>query len=120
VGGVIDTKYFREIRGVNALFLMGQAGGAGGDALVDALTGANPPSGRLADTWAESYGDYPSSGTFSHNDGDLANEPYSEGIFVGYRYFDSFNIKPAYPFGYGLDYTKYRLETLGVEADEEG
>jgi beta-glucosidase len=118
VGGVIDTKFYREISGINALFLMSQAGGVSGDALVDALTGVTPPSGRLTDTWAESYWDYPSSKSFSHNDGDLDNEPYFEGIFVGYRYFDTFNVKPAYPFGYGLDYTDYKLETLGVKADE--
>jgi beta-glucosidase len=118
VGGVIDTKFYKEIKGINALFLMSQAGGAGGDALIDALTGITPPAGRLADTWAESYMDYPSSKTFSHNDMDVDNEAYSEGIFVGYRYFDSFNVKPRYPFGYGLDYTEYRVETTEVKADE--
>jgi beta-glucosidase len=119
VGGVIDTKFFKEIKGINALFLMSQAGGVGGDALLDALMGITPPAGRLTDTWAKDYWDYPSSKTFSHNDGDVETELYNEGIFVGYRYFDSFNVEPAYPFGYGLDYTQYQLEVLGVEANEE-
>ena len=119
VGGVVDTKFYNEIKGINALFLMSQAGGVGGDALLDALLGATPPSGRLTDTWAKDYWDYPSSKTFSHNDGDVETEPYSEGIFVGYRYFDSFNVELAYPFGYGLDYTQYKLETNTVTADEE-
>lgn len=119
VGGVIDTKFYKEIEGINALFLMSQAGGVGGDALLDALLGITPPSGRLADTWAKDYWDYPSSKTFSHNDEDVETEFYSEGIYVGYRYFDTFNVEPAYPFGYGLDYTQYKLEVISVSANEE-
>ena len=120
VGGVIDTAFLRGLEGLNALLLMSQAGACGGDAVADALLGVTPPSGRLTDTWALDYGDYPSSATFGKNDGNLDDEPYGEGIFVGYRYFDTFGKPVAYPFGFGLDYTQYRLETRYVEADEYG
>ena len=59
-------------------------------------------SGKLTDTWAENYSDYPASATFAKADGDSMKEWYKEGIYVGYRYFDTFGIKPAYEFGYGL------------------
>ena len=115
VGGVLDTAFLRELK-PNALLHMSQAGAGGGDALADAILGATPPSGRLTDTWALRYEDYPSSATFGKNDGDLDREPYGEDIFVGYRYFDTFGKEVAYPFGYGLDYTDFALAPAGAEA----
>ncbi|MBD5460718.1 MAG: beta-glucosidase [Lachnospiraceae bacterium] len=109
VGGVIDTKFIRGLKGINAVLLMSQAGNIGGYALTDILTGKETPSGHLASTWAENYSDYPCSSTFSYLNHDLDDEYYGEGIYVGYRYFDSFGIKPAYPFGYGLSYTTFAI-----------
>ena len=119
VGGVLDTSFLQELK-PNALLHMSQAGAGGGNALADALLGITPPSGRLTDTWALDYADYPSSAAFGKNDGDLDREPYGEDIFVGYRYFDTFGKDVAYPFGYGLDYTDFRLACTGAEADRRG
>lgn len=118
VGGVIDTSFFRETEGLDALLLMGQCGQEGGDALVDVLSGAVTPSGKLTSTWAKQYSDYPASETFSGNDGNVDKEVYEEGIYVGYRYFDTFGIEPAYEFGYGESYTDFETEVKKVEADE--
>mgnify|MGYP001028467490 FL=1 len=117
VGGVIDTGFLRKESGADALLLMSQAGNIGGSALADVLTGKEMPCGRLTDTWAERYEDYPCAGKFSHMNGDLDDEYYEEGIYVGYRYFDSFGIEPAYPFGYGLSYTDFRMDTESVQAE---
>lgn len=117
VGGVVDTKLLRAQEGVGAVLLMSQAGNIGGNALADVLTGKVTPSGHLTTTWAENYTDYPNAETFSHMNGDIHDEYYKEGIYVGYRYFDSFNVTPAYPFGYGKSYTTFGVETLGVSAD---
>lgn len=107
VGGVIDTKYIRGMKGISAILLMSQAGNTSGYALADILTGRETPSGHLTTTWAENYMDYPSAATFSHMNNDVDDEYYQEGIYVGYRYFDSFGVEPAYPFGYGLSYTTF-------------
>ena len=117
IGGVIDTKPLREIPGINAVVLSGQMGNITGLTVADLLTGKAVPSGKLTDTWAENYADYPSSAAFSHNDGDVCDEYYTEGIFVGYRYFDTFNIKPAYEFGFGLSYTSFSMETKEVKVN---
>ncbi len=114
IGGIIDTKPLRAIKGINAIVLSGQMGNITGLTVADLLTGAGIPSGKLTDTWAENYSDYPSSETFSHNDGDVSDEYYTEGIFVGYRYFDTFNVTPAYEFGYGKSYTDFSIETENV------
>lgn len=114
VGGVIDTKFIRGLKGINAILLMSQAGNIGGYALADILTGKETPSGHLASTWAENYSDYPSADTFSHMNHNLDDEYYEEGIYVGYRYFDSFGITPAYPFGYGLSYTTFSIRMDSV------
>ena len=118
VGGVADTKFFSEIEGVDGLVLMSQAGMEGGNALADILTGKTTPSGKLTDTWAKNYSDYPAATTIGDNDGDNKQEDYKEGIYVGYRYFDTFNITPAYEFGYGKSYTSFDVEPLTVAADE--
>ena len=114
VGGVMDLS-FPALGKADALLLMSQAGSEGGSALADVLSGKVCPSGRLTDTWAERYEDYPSSATFSHRNGELAEEYYTEGIYVGYRYFTSFGVRPRYPFGYGLSYTTFTSEACGAE-----
>lgn len=110
VGGVMDLSEVKKISGINAVVLMSQLGNIGGLALADVLTGRVNPSGKLADTWAFDYQDYPSSATFSHNNGDIDDDDYAEGIYVGYRYFATFGKKPLYPFGYGLSYTSFSME----------
>lgn len=119
VGGIMDTNFFSEIEGLDALLLMGQAGQEGGNALLDVISGAVTPSGKTIATWAKQYSDYPASETFAEADGDGWTEYYDEGLYVGYRYFDTYGIEPAYPFGYGLSYTDFSLEVTGVTANEE-
>ncbi|NYC51648.1 glucan-binding YG repeat protein [Clostridium beijerinckii] len=119
VGGIIDTKFAREIPELDSVLLMSQAGMESGTAAVKVLNGEVTPSGKLTDTWAENYSDYPSSKTFSSNDKNTDQEDYKEDIYVGYRYFDSFNVKPAYEFGYGLSYTTFNMNVVSVEADEK-
>ncbi|MBR2764465.1 MAG: glycoside hydrolase family 3 C-terminal domain-containing protein [Blautia sp.] len=109
VGGVIDLS-FMDRDPVKGLLLMSQAGMEGGNALADILTGQVGPSGKLTDSWACDYYDYPSSANFSHNNGNVIEEKYTEGIYVGYRYFDTFQAKPRYPFGFGLSYTTFRID----------
>lgn len=117
VGGVMDLSGLKQIPGIGAVLLMSQLGNIGGYALADVLSGAVTPSGKLTDTWAKAYGDYPSSAGFSHNDGDVDDEYYTEGIYVGYRYFDSFGVEPLYPFGYGKSYTDFAIKTDEVSAE---
>lgn len=72
---------------------------------------------ELTDTWAMRYEDYPGAETFGLRNGNLDDEDYSEGIYVGYRWFDKQNIKPRYPFGHGLSYTRFS-EVVTEIADE--
>lgn len=119
LGGVVNAATLKSIPGISASLLISQSGNMGGHIVADVLLGKSIPSGRLTDTWAANYMDYPSSATFSHNNGNWNDEYYSDGIFVGYRYFDTFNVTPVYPFGYGLNYTSFTMETLGAAADEK-
>ena len=114
VGGVMDLSILDKCP-VSAVLLMGQAGCDSGSAAADILTGAVNPSGRLTDTWAFNYLDYPSSAAFSYRNGNVIEEEYTDGIYVGYRYFDSFGVKPRYPFGYGLSYTTFREDCVQAE-----
>lgn len=119
VGGIVDTSFYREIEGLDAMLLMSQAGMNGGAALVQVLDGEYTPSGKLTDTWALNYEDYPTSAHFASNDGDALHEVYAEDIFIGYRYFDSFGLDVAYEFGYGMSYTDFAIAVDGVTADAE-
>lgn len=120
VGGVVDAAAIRAIPGVGAVVYIGQSGNMGGHAVADVLLGRTQPSGRLADTWAKRYTDYPAAATFGHNNGEWNDEYYTEGIYVGYRYFDTFGVEPLYPFGYGLGYTTFEQQTVCAQADETG
>ena len=119
VGGVIDLGFLDTLP-IAALVLMGQAGCDSGRAAADILSGAVNPSGRLTDTWAYRYEDYPSSRDFSFRNGNLKEEYYTDGLYVGYRYFDAFGVRPRYPFGYGLSYTRFeqKAEALGLNGRE--
>lgn len=114
---IIDATVLESIPGISAIVLMGAAGLETGNALADILTGNVTPSGKLTDTWAKHYDDYPASATFSANDGNTLQEDYCEDIFVGYRYFDTFGKDVTYPFGYGLSYTTFTYENVIVTAD---
>ena len=117
-GGIIDTTFLRSLENLNVLMIVGQTGSEGGHIVADVLTGKTIPSGRLTDTWAKDYYDYPSSVEYSHNNGDVNDEYYKEDIFVGYRYFDTFGVEPAYCFGYGKSYTTFEMKADRVEQDK--
>lgn len=118
-GGIIDMSQIKETEGVNAVVLMSQLGNLGGEALADMLIGKTVPSGHLSDTWALDYMDYPSSAEFSLNNDNPHDEYYKDGIFVGYRYFDSFEMEVTYPFGYGLSYTDFVISDVDVAQNGE-
>ncbi|GHV04193.1 glycosyl hydrolase [Spirochaetia bacterium] len=91
-----------------AAYLGGQAGGG---AITDLLTGARSPSGKLAETWPQALADNPS----YHYFGGSTNVEYREGLFVGYRYYDTVGKSVAWPFGYGLSYTKFEYSDLRLD-----
>ena len=118
-GAPIDLSPLEEIQGINALIYMNQLGMEGGNALADVLTGKVTPGGRLAVSWPRRCADVPFGSEFGLPGQNTAD--YKEGIFVGYRYYDSFGVRPRYPFGYGLSYTDFQtdgaaLELQGAEA----
>lgn len=114
IGSQIDTTYIRNLPNLSAMVFVGQAAGVTGLAVADVLTGKITPEGKFVDTWAEKYEDYPNALNYGAMNGNLNDEYYTEGIYVGYRYFDSFGIKPAYPFGYGLSYTDFEIKTENI------
>ncbi len=114
-GAVIDLSPLDEIGGINTLVCMNQLGMESGNALAAVLTGKRTPSGKLAVTWPKRYADFPFGSEFGPYATDANHTPYREGIYVGYRYFDSFGVEPRYPFGYGKSYTDFVLETKAVE-----
>ena len=82
--------------------------------MADILTGKSNPSGKLAMTWAP-IEKYPSTRGF----GDMDDTVYFDGIYVGYRYFDTAKVAPTFPFGYGISYTQFEIGSTSVSADEK-
>lgn len=117
-GSPLDTSFLDRYQ-VDALIQMSQPGMEGGNAFADVLSGKVNPSAKLTDTWAKQYADYPNASCFSHNNGNVDKEEYVEGIYVGYRYFDTFGVAPAFPFGYGLSYTTFALEGKKVIVEDQ-
>ncbi len=111
VGGVVDLSPVMEVENI---LVLSQLGVDCGKVLADILTGKQNPSGKLTTTWA-SWDSYSKEGTF----GDWNDNRYNEGIYVGYRYFDSFEKKALFPFGYGLSYTSFDVKTESVTADAD-
>ena len=111
VGGVFDTSFIKNDPAVSAALMGWQAGLEGGTAEAELLLGLDNPSGKLADTFAASLEDYPSSPGFYESD-DYVN--YEDDIYVGYRYFETVPGaagKVNYPFGFGLSYTRFEIST---------
>ncbi len=119
-GGVTDLSFLDEFPQIKAVLEISQPGQEGGHAVADVVSGAVTPGGKLTDTWAFHYEDYPNSAIFSHNNGNVGQEKYEEGIYVGYRYFDSFDVPVRYGFGYGLSYTDFAVEPGEMRADGTG
>ena len=105
-GGPVDLS---PVMSVGNILVLSQLGVETGSALADILLGKAYPSGKLATTWAR-IEDYSSLGDFALRD----DTEYREGIYVGYRYFDMAGVRPLFPFGYGLGYTDFELETRNV------
>lgn len=114
-GGQVDLSVMDRFDNIRALLIMGMAGMDGGTALANVLLGKAVPSGKLVDTWTYRYEDFPNAATFSHNDGNVFMEYYTEGIYVGYRYFDTFDVPARYGFGFGLSYTTFAISDRTVE-----
>lgn len=118
VGGLVDTSWFAENAAIRGALLAWQAGMEGGLAAARILTGLCNPSGKLPDTFARHMEDYPSTAHFHDS---FTHVDYSEDIYVGYRYFETIEgaaEKVVYPFGYGLSYTDFMLETTDVWEEE--
>ncbi len=107
VGNIMDMSFVDEYQPDGVLYAW-QGGMIGGYGTVDVLTGKVSPSGKLSDTIAYKIEDYPSDSNFGNLDQDI----YEEDIYVGYRYFETVGKeKVRYPFGFGLSYTTFEIET---------
>ena len=111
IGGVIETATWKDK--VDAILLAWQAGQEGGNSVADVFSGVKNPSGKLTMTFPVDYHNHPSAENFP---GFPAHDPkevsYKEGIYVGYRYFNTFGIKPSYEFGFGKSYTTFEYSDL--------
>ena len=136
VGGVVETASWRD--NVDAILLAWQSGQETGNSIADILSGKANPSGKLAITFPVKYSDVPSAKTFpgapvpvaapatpaagtaapaqGFGRGVAAKDAYEDGIYVGYRYYQTFNVKPAYEFGFGLSYTSFVYSNIKLSA----
>jgi beta-glucosidase len=107
-GSVCELPFKDNVSAILNMFLPGQNGGTATQRL---LFGLKNPCGKLSETWVEKYDDVP----YGNDFGKSINEVYKESIFVGYRYYLTANKKVAYPFGYGLSYTKFEYSDMHIE-----
>ncbi|WP_169165654.1 glycoside hydrolase family 3 protein [Cellulomonas taurus] len=118
IGSTMDLSWLEEDFGrrIDAVLLAWQGGMESGRAVADLLTGTVSPSGRLTDSVALSYPDYPTAGNFGHPDVNV----YAEDIYVGYRFFQTFAPERVqFPFGFGLGYTTFDLTDDGSTVQGE-
>lgn len=118
-GGLADLSFLEEHENICGLIQMVQAGMEGGSAFADLVSGEVTFSGKMTDSWAYQYEDYPNAEKFSHNNGNVEQETYEEGIYVGYRYFDTFEVPVRFCFGYGMSYTDFSIEVTGIRLSKE-
>ena len=119
VGGIVDTKWFRDCDEIQSVLMAWQGGMEGGLATADILCGDVNPSGKLSDTYAKDLEDYPSTANFHES---AFYVDYTEDIYVGYRYFETIPgaaERVNYPFGFGLSYTDFDWKVTGA-SEENG
>ncbi len=116
IGSIIDMSWEEDLlKNDSAILIPWQGGMESGNALADVLLGKKEPSGKLTDTIAKSYFDYPCAKNF----GEKEYNNYTEDIFVGYRYFETFaKDKVLYPFGFGLGYSEYKRTFISGEVKD--
>ena len=123
---VVGPVDLTPVKNVKNILLLSQLGVVTGDILADIVLGKANPSGKLATTWS-AIKDY----RYIDEFGGFNNTRYIEGLYVGYRFFDSFQVKPLYPFGFGLSYTDFSINkkslsnkkseiTIDVEVKNDG
>lgn len=111
-GAAVEMPWHYCLKGLLHGYLYGQAGAG---AMLDILTGKVNPSGRLNETYPVRYEDTPA---FRYFPSEERNSEYREGLYVGYRYYDTSKVRVMYPFGFGLSYTQF--EYSGLEVDDTG
>jgi beta-glucosidase len=129
IGGVVEVASWRDQ--VDGILLAWQPGLEAGNAIADVVSGRVNPSGKLAVTFPVNYEDVPSAKFFPGKEfplpegqkpnpmvGRPSEVTYGEGIYVGYRYYDSFKVKPAYEFGYGLSYTTFKVGDVKLSSTD--
>ena len=135
IGGVIETASWRDFP--DAILLAWQPGQETGNSIVDVISGRVNPSGKLTSSFPVSYDDVPSANSFPGIELPLTDEPkaeneklspfmrkvparvvYEDDIYVGYRYYDSFNVPVAYEFGYGLSYTSFEYSGIKLDSSD--
>ena len=132
IGGVIETDSWKKIP--DAVLLAWQPGQEAGNSVIDVLTGKVNPSGKLTMSFPISYNDVPSASSFPGHKVEAEEETapdlsgfsfskripwevvYDEDIFVGYRYYNTFNLPLSYEFGYGLSYTEFEYSNLTIDS----
>lgn len=118
VPGPIEIDSWRDL--VDAILVVWLPGQEAGRAIADVLLGRNSPSGRLPLSWPNNLYEIPTMRGFP---GEPKNNPvkvvYGEDVYVGYRYYDTFNVEPAYEFGYGLSYTEFEYRDLEIRKEND-
>ena len=132
IGGVIETASWKDLP--DAILCAWQAGQEGGNSVVDVLSGKQSPSGKFTMTWPVKFNDAYSSKNFPIDEdpridifsqgkkGNVRNVDYTdyeEDIYVGYRYFDSFDVPVSYPFGFGLSYTTFDYNNAKIAQKDD-
>ena len=113
-GAAVSMPWKNDVTAIVEAYLGGQAGGG---AIADVLTGKVNPSGKLTMTFPVNYTDHASAKNFPGVPADNPKDvTYQEGIYVGYRYFNTFNVKPSYEFGYGSSYTTFDYSDVKVSS----
>lgn len=115
-GGPVElTGLLDGMQHLDAILQLSQLGQQGGQAVADVLLGRAVPEGKLTATWARRYDDIPCARAFGSLKGDVSQDTYRDGVYVGYRYFDSFGVRPLFAFGFGLSYTTFALRAAGLD-----
>lgn len=111
-GSPVEMDWIDQVR---AVLYMGLPGQAGGEAALDLMTGGANPGGRLAETWPVRYEDVPCAGYYGKPRRDAQ---YREGIYTGYRYYETAKVPVRFPFGFGLSYTEFEYSGLEIDGFE--